>query len=334
MDRFGQVEMSGAENMMEKLLDVKDLRVSFYGDKGSVQVVRGFDISLHKGEVVGILGESGSGKTVSSSSIIKLVDESLGRIDSGEAIFKDKDLLKLSEKELKGIRGNEISYVFQNSSAALSPYKRIGKQLGEVLKTHGLPDSKDHILKTLEEVGLEDGERIFHMYPFQLSGGQNQRIMIAQCILCSPELLIADEPTSSIDASLQKTILDLLRDISTRNQMSVIIITHDFGVAKYLCDRLMVMYGGLVLEEGAIDEILNSPLHPYTQELMRCARSLAEDDETMYTIEGAPPTPYQFRDECPFYSRCSLREDACREGIPERTDIDGRKVRCIKYEKR
>lgn len=334
MDGEGKVEISGAENMEDKLLDVRDLKVSFYSDKGSVQVVRGFDISMKKGEIVGILGESGSGKTVSSSSIIKLVDESLGSIDSGEAIFKGRDLLKLSEKDLKRIRGDEISYIFQNSSAALSPYKRIGKQLGEVLKTHGRVVSKEHILKTLEEVGLEDGERIYHMYPFQLSGGQNQRIMIAQCILCDPELLIADEPTSSIDASLQKTILDLLKDISIRNKMSVIIITHDFGVARYLCDRLMVMYGGLVLEEGTIEEMLNSPLHPYTQELIRCARSLAEDDETMYTIEGAPPTPYQFRDECPFYSRCSLREGACREGIPQKIDLDGRRVRCIRYEKR
>jgi len=334
MDGEGKVEISGAENMEDKLLDVRDLKVSFYSDKGSVQVVRGFDISMKKGEIVGILGESGSGKTVSSSSIIKLLDESLGRIDSGEAIFKGRDLLKLSEKDLKRIRGDEISYIFQNSSAALSPYKRIGKQLGEVLKTHGRVVSKEHILKTLEEVGLEDGERIYHMYPFQLSGGQNQRIMIAQCILCDPELLIADEPTSSIDASLQKTILELLKDISMRNKMSVIIITHDFGVARYLCDRLMVMYGGLVLEEGTIEEMLNSPLHPYTQELIRCARSLAEDDETMYTIEGAPPTPYQFRDECPFYSRCSLREGACREGIPQKIDLGGRRVRCIRYEKR
>jgi len=334
MDGEGKVEISGAENMEDKLLDVRDLKVSFYSDKGSVQVVRGFDISMKKGEIVGILGESGSGKTVSSSSIIKLLDESLGRIDSGEAIFKGRDLLKLSEKDLKRIRGDEISYIFQNSSAALSPYKRIGKQLGEVLKTHGRVVSKEHILRTLEEVGLEDGERIYHMYPFQLSGGQNQRIMIAQCILCDPELLIADEPTSSIDASLQKTILELLKDISMRNKMSVIIITHDFGVARYLCDRLMVMYGGLVLEEGTIEEMLNSPLHPYTQELIRCARSLAEDDETMYTIEGAPPTPYQFRDECPFYSRCSLREGACREGIPQKIDLGGRRVRCIRYEKR
>jgi oligopeptide/dipeptide ABC transporter ATP-binding protein len=262
------------------------------------------------------------------------VDESLAKVDSGQAVFRGRDLLKLSEKELKSIRGREISYIFQNSSAALSPYKKIGKQLEEVLKTHGLPQSKEHILKTLEEVGLEDGERIYDMYPFQLSGGQNQRIMIAQCIICSPNLLIADEPTSSIDASLQKTILDLLRDIATRNRMSVIIITHDFGVARYLCDRLMVMYGGLVLEEGTIDDILSSPLHPYTKELIRCAQSLARDDNTMYTIEGSPPTPDQFREECPFYSRCKLREDACLDGIPERIHVDGRKVRCIKYEKR
>lgn len=318
--------------MGNKLIEVRDLKVSFYHEKGSIQVVRGFDTELNKGEIVGILGESGSGKTVSSSSIIRLIDDAVGTVDSGEVIFDGKDLLKIPQKELKKIRGNKISYIFQNSSAALNPYKTIGKQLGEVLKTHKLNNTKEYVLNKLSEVGIDEAERIYNSYPFQLSGGQNQRIMIAQCILCDPELLIADEPTSSIDASLQKTVLDLIRDISRKNDMSVIIITHDFGVAKYLCDRLMVMYGGLVVEEGTIEQIFNAPFHPYTKELIKCANSLAQDEDVMYYIEGTPPTPYQFKDECPFYSRCKLREPACTEGIPEFRKIDDRKVRCILFE--
>lgn len=318
--------------MENKLIEVRDLKVSFYDEKGSVQVVRGFDIELNKGEIVGILGESGSGKTVSASSIIRLIDESIGTIDSGEVIFEEQDLIMASERELKKIRGNKISYVFQNSSAALNPYKTIGKQLGEVLKTHSLPKSKEYVLNKLGEVGIDETERIYNSYPFQLSGGQNQRIMIAQCILCDPELIIADEPTSSIDASLQKTVLDLLRDISKKNDMSVIIITHDFGVARYLCDRLMVMYGGLVVEEGTIEQIFNTPFHPYTKELIKCANSLAQDEDIMYYIEGTPPTPYQFKDECPFYSRCKFREPACTAEIPAFRKIEDRKVRCILYD--
>lgn len=325
--------MVGVEKMGNKLIEVEDLKVSFYHERGSIQVVRGFNIDLNKGEIVGILGESGSGKTVSVSSIIGLVDEAVGAIDSGKVIFDGKDLLKVSEKELKEIRGNKISYIFQNSSAALNPYKTIGKQLAEVLKAHKLPYNREVIYNALKEVGIDETERVYNMYPFQLSGGQNQRIMIAQCILCKPDLLIADEPTSSIDASLQKTVLDLLRDISKKNDMSVIIITHNFGVAKYLCNRLVVMYGGLVVEEGTIEQIFNIPLHPYTQELIKCANSLADDEDVMYTLEGTPPTPYQFKDECPFYSRCKFRESACALDIPELTKVNDRKVRCIRFEK-
>lgn len=319
--------------MKNKLIEVKNLKVSFYNSNNLIQVVRGFDIHLEKGEVVGILGESGSGKTVSATSIIRLIDEDVGTIDSGEVFFEGKDLMKLSEKELKEIRGNRISYIFQNSSAALNPYKRIGKQLTEVLRNHGFSYSKEIIINVLKEVGINEPETVYSMFPFQLSGGQNQRIMIAQCILCKPDLLIADEPTSSIDASLQKVVLDLLSHISKKNKMSVIIITHDFDVAKYLCDRLVIMYGGLVVEEGTIEEIFNDPYHPYTKELIKCSSSLAHCDDVMYTLEGKPPTPYEFRNECPFYSRCQLREKACTLDIPKTIEFNNRKVRCIRLDR-
>lgn len=320
-------------HMGKKLIEVKNLKVSFYHEDGSIQVVRGFDIHIEKGEVVGILGESGSGKTVSASSIIRLIDEEIGTIDSGEVFFKGRDLMKLSENELKEIRGNRISYIFQNPSAALNPYKKIGRQLIEVLKTHGLPYSREIILNALQEVGIGEAETVYNMFPFQLSGGQNQRIMVAQCILCKPDLLIADEPTSSIDTSLRKMVLDLLSHINKKINMSVIIITHDFEVAKYLCNKLVIMYGGLVVEEGTIEEIFDNPLHPYTKELIKCSSSLAQGENVMYTLEGTPPTPFEFKNECPFYSRCQLREIACTLQIPQITEINNRKVRCIRFEK-
>lgn len=318
--------------MINKLIEVTNLRVSFFHETGKLQVVRGFDMSLDKGEIIGILGESGSGKTVSATSILKL-EEDVSCIDSGEVIFKGERLLELSETELRKIRGNRISYIFQNASSALNPFKSIGKQLTEVLKNHKLPYSKEIILSTLKEVGIEAAEMVYDMYPFQLSGGQNQRIMIAQCVISKPDLLIADEPTSSIDASLRKIVLDLLKEINRKTNMSVIIITHDFDVAKYLCDRLVIMYGGLVVEEGSIDEIFDNPFHPYTKELIVCAGSLTRGDDIVYTLEGSPPTPFQFKDECPFANRCKVRLPECTLKIPPTLEIAGRKVRCIRYEK-
>ncbi|MCD4712848.1 MAG: ABC transporter ATP-binding protein [Clostridiales bacterium] len=317
-----------------KLIEVTDLKVSFYHESGKLQVVRGFDMSVEKGKIIGILGESGSGKTVSATSILKLEEDDVSSIDSGEVIFKGLNLMELSESELRKIRGNRISYIFQNASSALNPFKSIGKQLTEVLKNHKLAFSKELVLQALVEVGIEDTETVYDMYPFQLSGGQNQRIMIAQCIISRPDLLIADEPTSSIDASLRKIVLDLLKEINKKNNMSIIIITHDFDVAKYLCDRLVIMYGGLVVEEGPLNEIFANPFHPYTKELIVCAGSLKKGDEIVYTLEGSPPSPFEFADECPFAKRCKVRLPECTSEIPRTLEISGRKVRCIRYEKR
>lgn len=315
--------------MKEKLIEVKNLKVSFLNGNKSVQIIRGFDIHLYKGEILGILGESGSGKTVSSSTLLKLMDKDEGTIDAGEILFKGKDILKLNENELEELRGKSISYVFQDPSQALNPYKRIGKHLIGILKNHGLPYSKRIVINSLKEVGLDDPETIYDMYPFQLSGGQNQRIMICQCIICKPDLLIADEPTSSVDASLRKKILELLIQINKKFNMAIMIITHDFDIVKYLCDRLVIMYGGVVVEEGKITDVLEEPLHPYTKELIKCARSLDLHEETLYFLEGMPLTPHEFRNECPFYKRCKIRTEECLAGIPEMQEIENRIVRCL-----
>ncbi len=319
--------------MDNKLIEVNNLKISFFHETGQIQVVRGFDLSMDRGEIVGILGESGSGKTVSATSILKLEDEA-GSIDSGTIYFNGKNLLELSEKEYRKIRGNQISYIFQNATSALNPYKRIGLQLTEVLKNHKLPSTKTIVLDELKGVGIVDAETVYEMYPFQLSGGQNQRIMIAQGIISKPELLIADEPASSIDASLRKTVLDLLKDINLKSHMAIILITHDFDVAHYLCDRLIIMYGGLVMEEGTVKDIFEKPLHPYTRELIECSNSMDRGDATVYTLEGSTPTPSEFKNECPFVSRCKERLPECFLEIPQKTVFGNRKVRCIRQEKR
>ncbi|MCF8020635.1 MAG: ABC transporter ATP-binding protein [Vallitaleaceae bacterium] len=318
--------------MSEKLLEVHNFKVSFYQEKVKLQVVRGVDLFLRKGEMIGIVGESGSGKSVSVSSFIKLQDESSCIIDEGTVFFEGDNLVELSEKRLNYIRGKRIAYIFQNPAQALNPYKRIGKQLEGVLKNHRQANSYHVISEALKEVGIDSPDTVYNMYPFQLSGGQNQRIMIALCILSKPDILIADEPTSSIDASLRKKILDLLIEVNKKYQMSIILITHDFDVAKYLCQRIHIMYGGLIVEEGSLEEIFDKPLHPYTNELIKCAKSLDLGDDQIYSLEGSPITPNEFRDECPFYLRCNKRMERCLENLPPIRNIEGRKVRCKLYE--
>lgn len=320
--------------MIDHILTVENLKVSFYNDNAKIQVVRGFDLEMERGDIIGIVGESGCGKTVSASSIMRLIDPDVGSIDSGSIVFEDKDLMKFSEKQMKNIRGKSISYVFQNPSMALNPYKTVGKQLKSILNIHRLPAIKEEMIQMLLEVGIDDASGVYDMYPYQLSGGLNQRVMIAQCLLCQPRLLIADEPTSAIDASVQKKVLELLKDINTRYDTSIILITHDFDVAKTICERILIMYGGLVVEEGIVEEVFNNPLHPYTKELIKCSDALDGEQAELYSLEGTPPTPLEFDNSCPFYKRCSMRSDACLEAIPAIRVIENRKVRCINYQER
>jgi len=211
---------------------------------------------------------------------------------------------------------------------SLNPYKKIGRQLEDFLKTHDMEFNREKIIESLEVVGINRPETVLEMFPFQLSGGQNQRIMICQSILTSPDLLIADEPTSSIDAMLRKKILSLLKDINRKYKMAIILITHDFDVAKYLCSKLVIMYGGLVVEKGPMERILERPMHPYTDELIKCASSLDSGESKLYSLEGSPLVPSDFKDECPFYARCRYRKDSCRKGIPEMIEIPGGGTRC------
>lgn len=311
------------------LLKIDNLSISFPSGKSHLQVLRGVDLEVIQGEVVGILGESGSGKTVTASSIIGLTRDDAGRIDSGEILFKGKNIVAMSEKDLQRLRGKEIAYIFQDPVGSLNPYRKAGKQIEEALKVHHLPCSKQLVLQIMQDVGLDKAETIYDMFPSQLSGGQCQRILIASAIACKPDLLIADEPISAIDASLQKKVLALLTDINKKYGTAIIIITHDFAVVKYICDRVVVMYGGLVMETGTVRDVLDNPLHPYTRELLKCVNSLSNSAERLYTIEGRALGPSEYTAGCPFYTRCINRTKDCPNEVPQLLDRPGgRQVRC------
>ena len=313
------------------LLKINNLAISFPYGKSQLQVVRGVDLEINQGEVVGILGESGSGKTVTASSIIGLTKDEGGSIDSGEILFKGEDIVAISEKDLQRLRGKEIAYIFQDPVGSLNPYRKVGQQIEEALKVHHLPCSKQRVLQIMQDVGLDKAETIYNMFPSQLSGGQCQRILIASAIACQPDLLIADEPMSAIDASLQKKVLALLKDISKKYGTTIIMITHDFAVVKYLCDRVVVMYGGLVMETGTVKDVLENPLHPYTLELLKCVNSLSHRDERLYTLEGRALSPSEYLGGCPFYTRCIDKTSNCQTEVPQLLDrLGGRQVRCHK----
>ncbi|MBK1812325.1 ABC transporter ATP-binding protein [Clostridium sp. YIM B02505] len=311
------------------LLQIKDLKISFKNENSFLQVVRGVDIELNKGEILGILGESGSGKTVTASSILRLIDDGSSRVDSGSISFEGTDLLKLKEKEMRKIRGRKISYIFQDSSAALDPYKKIGDQLKEVLKIHNKSFTKEDIIKGMQKAGIENADVIYDMYKSQLSGGLCQRVGIAMATLCSPQIIIADEPTTAIDASLQKKVLELLKSVNENSSTSILLITHDIDVVKHICHKVVVMYGGLVMEEGPMEQLLDNPLHPYSRELLRCVDSLDTNDSSLYTISGSPLQVKDFKDQCPFYERCKYKNGRCESEMPNITSIGQRKVRCF-----
>jgi len=312
-----------------RILNISNLMVSFLNNDRFVQVLRGVDVQLNQGEILGILGESGSGKTVTASSILRLINDGSFRIDSGSILFHDMEITKLKEKEMRDIRGKKISYIFQDAMAALNPYKRVGIQIKEVLKVQGESAAKERIINGMQQVGIENAEVIYNMFPSQLSGGLCQRVCITMSTICSPEIIIADEPTTAIDASLQKKVLELLIDINQKNNSSIIVITHDFDVVKYMCDKVIVMYGGLVMEEGTTKEVLENPLHPYTKALLRCMESLNDNDEKLYSLPGKAPSPAEFKDQCPFYERCIYKNDKCIVALPEMRTVKNRKIRCV-----
>ncbi len=277
---------------MKKILEVADLNISFHTFAGEVQAIRGVDFDLYEGETLAIVGESGSGKSVTTKSIMRLLPTGNSEIKKGKILFEDKDIAKASEKQMQKIRGKDISMIFQDPMTSLNPTMTVGKQIMEPLLKHqklSKGKAQQRALKLLELVGIPKPEIRLKQYPHQFSGGMRQRVVIAIALACAPKVLIADEPTTALDVTIQGQILDLMKDLQKQIETSIIFITHDLGVVANVADRVSVMYGGKIVEVGTVDEIFYNPQHPYTWGLISSMPSLDSDDEELYVIPGTPP---------------------------------------------
>jgi oligopeptide/dipeptide ABC transporter ATP-binding protein len=319
------------------LLKVEDLYVSFVTYKGLVRAVNGVSFSAKEGEIVGLVGESGCGKTVTSLALLRLISEPPVMID-GKIYYRDENLLKKNKQELKKIRGREISMIFQNPGTALNPVFTIGEQITRVIKMHRQMKQSQAIKEAseiLELVGLPHPERILNTYPHQLSGGMKQRIIIGIALSCRASLLIADEPTTALDVTIQAQILKLLLELRAKLNVAIILITHDVGVAAQTCDRILVMYGGSIVESGSTDDILNNPQHPYTKGLLGCLPYQAASVFQLATIPGAVPDMIEMPTGCSFHPRCNSREERCMIEKPPLFNISSkRQCACFLVERR
>lgn len=306
--------------MKESLLEIKDLKVSFFNNSGEVEAIRGVSFNLKKGEVLGVVGESGSGKSVTCMSIIRLL-RGTGKITNGEIIYKNQDIIKKTEKEMMKIRGNDIAMIFQDPMTSLNPVFKVGTQISDVIGRHqGLSKSKskEKAIEMLRLVGIPSPEERYDNYPHEFSGGMRQRAIIAMALSCEPDLLIADEPTTALDVTIQAQILKLLMELKDKFDTSIILITHDLGVVANTCSRVIVMYGGLIMEEGTVDDIFYNPLHPYTQGLLQSLpKKNLEERQRLVPIKGNPPDLSKISKGCPFADRCPYAMDICVEKQPE-----------------
>lgn len=319
-------------NKKDKILDIKNLKTSFSTKRGEVEAVRDVSFDVYKNEVVGLVGESGSGKSITSKSIIRLI-ENPGHIKSGEILFNNVDLMGLSEKQMRNIRGNEISMVFQDSMTALNPLIKVGKQMTEIIIRHqkvGKIEAKNKAIEILGMVGIPDPKIRFDNYPHEFSGGMRQRVCIAMAISSSPKLLIADEPTTALDVTIQAQILKLIKELNNKNENSTLLITHDLGVVYNTCDRVIVMYGGMVMEKGTVEEIFKETKHPYTIGLLKSIpKGRDSKKERLSSIDGTPPSLLNPSSGCPFYDRCDRKTEICKKKLPETKNLsDTHSVMC------
>ena len=315
------------------LLDVKDLKTYFYTDSGVAKAVDGVTFSVDKGKVLGIVGESGCGKSVTSLSIMRLVDPVTGKNEGGEILFDGTDILKLPEPEMRKLRGNRISMIFQEPMTALNPLIKVGKQVRECLLTHqkgiSKKEAKSLVLEQLKSVGLPDVEDLYECYPHQLSGGQRQRVMIAMAFINNPALLIADEPTTALDVTIQTQIMDLMRQMNKKTNTAILLISHDLGVVSRLCSRVYIMYAGRIVESGPVDEILTNPLHPYTKGLVEAIPDITKRGKPLKSIPGSVPGLYARNNTgCGFAERCEYCTNKCQKEVPPLVQEDGRAVAC------
>ena len=323
------------------ILEIEDLHTFFYTDIGTVRAVDGVTFSIPKGKTVGVVGESGCGKSVTSLSVMRLLQEPQGQIASGEIRFRTNDgrvinIAKAPVKEMEKIRGDMISMIFQEPMTTLNPVFTIGSQIQEVLKHHRKDlDRKGLMEKTFELiqlVGISNPERIYRMYPHELSGGMRQRIVIAMTLACDPSLIIADEPTTALDVTIQAQILDLMRNLKDRIDASIMLITHDLGVVAEMADIVVVMYAGRIIEMGTTMDIFKNPLHPYTIGLMKSRPNMIGADEKLYSIPGNVPNPINLPDHCYFRNRCEKCIASCRGAYPELVSVsETHRVACHRY---
>ena len=307
---------------MEKLLEVKDLKVSFQTFFGEVEAVRGVSFHVNKGETVALVGESGCGKSVTASSIMQLLPMPPAFYKNGEILFNGEDIVKKTEKEMRDIRGRQISMIFQDPMTSLNPTMKVGKQIVEGLVKYEKLSSKEAEAKAIEMldlVSVPQPEKRVHQYPHEFSGGMRQRVMIALAMVSNPQLLIADEPTTALDVTVQAQILDLMKSIQDKFGTSIILITHDLGVVADMSDRIIVMYAGQLMEEGLVDDVFKDPKHPYTRKLLGSVPRLNMDrEEDLHSIHGTPPDLYIPPKGCPFFDRCDEAMNICKEYMPDR----------------
>ena len=320
--------------MSENLIEVKKLVTQFSGKNGTVTAVDGVSFNIKKGETLGIVGESGCGKSVTSMSILRLIPPQSGKIASGEILFGGKDLTKLSDKEIRQIRGNEIAMIFQDSMTGLNPVMTIGKQLVETITAHSKMDKKEaweRAREMLMKVGIPSPAQRLKEYPHQLSGGMRQRVMIAMALSCNAALFIADEPTTALDVTIQAQILELMRELKEKENKSIMLITHDMGLVAQMADRVLVMYAGQMIEQAPVLELFDHPAHPYTKALLRSVPGIMDRrDRVLESIEGMVPEQYDMITGCRFADRCPYRRDICGRPQTDRMIRHSHLVRCCR----
>lgn len=320
----------------KKVLDVKDLQTTFFTDSGAIPAVDHVDFFVREGEVLGIVGESGCGKSVTSLSVMGLVPKPPGKITGGEILFQGNDLLKKSEKEMRYIRGNDIAMIFQEPMTSLNPLFTIGNQMSEAILIHEKKWSKKRArvraVEMLKLVGLPRADELIDEYPHQLSGGMRQRVMIAMALVCDPKLLIADEPTTALDVTIQAQILKLMKELNTRLDTAIMLITHDLGVVAETCERVIVMYAGQVIEEAPVKKIFEDPQHPYTKGLIQSVPDMRYKKDRLYSIPGNVPKPGSIKQGCKFAARCEFAFDRCLVENPTLIHTEtGHQTRCFLY---
>jgi len=316
----------------ERLLDIKDLSTYFYTSEGEVKAVDGVSFHINEGETLAVVGESGCGKSVTSLSVMRLIPWPPGKIVGGEILFNQKDILKMSDEEMQKIRGNEISMIFQEPMTSLNPVYSVGFQISEALELHqhmNKAQAWEKSIEMLKLVGIPLPEKRVAEFPHQLSGGMRQRVMIAMALACNPRLLIADEPTTALDVTIQAQILDLLSKLKSELGMAILLITHDLGVVAEMAERVVVMYAGKVVEEGDVVSIFHHPLHPYTEGLLESIPKLQDKkNEKLHVIEGVVPNPAHMPKGCRFSPRCPKACEQCFSAEPPLQSVGSRRLAC------